>query len=133
MPNHVTNTLEIYAWHDNHPGLMEEIKKYLSPDDAQEPVIDFDAIIPEAYEEDNWYNWRCENWGTKWNAYDQSVLEDEWSTLVIEFLTAWSPPYPIVTRIREELNKRYPMEKGYDISVRGGWIEEGYQSAGVFE
>jgi len=45
---------------------------------------------------DNWYDWTCNNWGTKWGAYD-SELEiaelpdrDGYDMAVIRFQTAWS-------------------------------------------
>lgn len=47
----------------------------------------------------DWYTWACENWGTKWNAYDASETERGWV-----FLTAWSHPEPVI----EELSRRFP-------------------------
>jgi hypothetical protein len=147
MPNHVTNTLEIYAWHNDRDDLIEEIRAYLCPEDSETYYIDFDAIMPQPDEVHaslhwdsksgteqpmNWYKWRCDNWGTKWNAYSEELIECDTCTLIIQFDTAWAPPEPIIARIRGELEKRYPMKDGYEISVRGAWIEEGYQSAGVF-
>lgn len=37
---------------------------------------------------DNWYDWQINNWGTKWNAYDQKQLGKN----VYQFDTAWSTP-----------------------------------------
>lgn len=34
-----------------------------------------------------WYGWSCNNWGTKWNAYEGYIIDDD----EIEFQTAWSP------------------------------------------
>lgn len=48
----------------------------------------------------NWYDWQCANWGTKWNAYDQSHIDDD----CIEFNTAWSNPNKIII----ELSKMFP-------------------------
>lgn len=50
----------------------------------------------------SWYKWRVEKWGTKWNAYDTSVLKQEPSRLVITFETAWSPPEPIFDQLVSE-------------------------------
>lgn len=33
-----------------------------------------------------WYEWRIEHWGTKWNAYEASMVNAN----TMEFLTAWS-------------------------------------------
>lgn len=38
-----------------------------------------------------WYEWRCENWGTKWNAFDTRILSNN----EIEFQMAWSCPEEI--------------------------------------
>lgn len=42
-----------------------------------------DNIIEYGYRD--WYDWRCNNWGTKWNACDSTVFNNG-----IEFCTAWS-------------------------------------------
>ena len=47
----------------------------------------------------NWYNWRCKNWGTKWN---NDSLEYSNDSLIL--YTAWSCPTPII----KELSHRYP-------------------------
>lgn len=45
----------------------------------------------------NWYDWNCENWGTKWNSY--SLKKVSWNTY--EFDTAWSGVPGIIQRISE--------------------------------
>lgn len=40
------------------------------------------------------YDWCCDHWGTKWNAYEVAVVE--WSRMtVVLFQTAWSPPLSV--------------------------------------
>lgn len=39
----------------------------------------------------DWYNWRIDNWGTKWHASDIYVNHN-----IISFQTAWSVPDPIL-------------------------------------
>lgn len=52
------------------------------------------------YGHKDWYSWSCDKWGTKWNSYDNyKVSENE-----ITFLTAWSPPIPVII----ELSKQFP-------------------------
>lgn len=45
----------------------------------------------------NWYDWNCQNWGTKWNAYSHDTGNDN------EFIfdTAWSHPEPIIRKLSE--------------------------------
>ena len=45
----------------------------------------------------DWYNWRIENWGTKWNAYEQVQIDEN----VIEFQTAWSTPFSLLVNLSE--------------------------------
>ena len=47
-----------------------------------------------------WYNWCIENWGTKWNAYDQSIKEGKTFVKFI-FSTAWAMPKPIYNKLKK--------------------------------
>ena len=50
------------------------------------------------YGYDNWYDWRFENWGSKWDAQDSQIDEDE-NGLTISFETAWSPAIPYIKQV----------------------------------
>ena len=51
---------------------------------------------------DRWYDWRVQNWDTKWDAYDVVVTDDDPECTEIDFNTAWSPPEAICNEIREQ-------------------------------
>ena len=68
-----------------------------------------------------WYDWRLQNWDTKWDAYDVEVTDDDPECLEITFNTAWSPP----TAICNELREQYP-----DLSVSWFFDEPGCEIAG---
>ena len=51
------------------------------------------------YGADSWYDWCCENWGTKWNATNTYIVDDT----EIEFSTAWSCP----VNIFKELSRQF--------------------------
>ena len=68
-----------------------------------------------------WYDWRVQNWDTKWDAYDVVVTDDDPESVEIEFNTAWSPPEAICSAIREQ----YP-----DVSVSWFYDEPGCEIAG---
>jgi hypothetical protein len=55
----------------------------------------------EEFGADNWYDWHLQNWGTKWNAYDQISEEGD---NVITFDTAWSTPFDAI----QTLSTKYP-------------------------
>ena len=49
----------------------------------------------------NWYDWSCEYWGTKWNAYSFSIIAEDENNLHVQFDTAWAPPTPIFKKLEE--------------------------------
>ena len=51
--------------------------------------------------DDRWYSWRLQNWGTKWDACSVEITRDDEDYLEIRFDTAWSPATPIIEKIRE--------------------------------
>ena len=62
----------------------------------------------------SWYDWRIKNWGAKWNAYgyEGGVQFDGKS---LRFLSAWSPPEPIIAKLAE----MYP-----DLDFTHQWADE---------
>ena len=73
------------------------------------------------YADDRWYDWRVQNWDTKWDAYDVEVTDDDPEQLEVEFNTAWSPPEAICDKLRED----YP-----DIAISWFYDEPGCEIAG---
>ena len=63
-----------------------ELKDTTSPSSSAkkpQPVIDgFD----------NWYDWRCENWSTKWDVNEFYGVDRQGDTISFGFSSAWSPP-----------------------------------------
>ena len=66
-----------------------------------------------------WWDWRVQNWGTKWEADFESDLDT--NTLTLRFDSAWSPPVPIYRELHE---------RGFGIEA--GWLETGCDFCGVF-
>lgn len=101
MPNDCTNILTISA------SSKEELDKILELIKGDDRPLSFNSIVPIPEEEkENWYNWRIENWGTQWDAYEHDGeferLSDEEAKIC--FLTAWSPPAPVI----KELSAQFP-------------------------
>ena len=73
------------------------------------------------HQDDRWYDWRVQNWDTKWDAYDVVITDNDPECLEVEFNTAWSPPEAICNELRE----KYP-----DVSISWFYDEPGCQIAG---
>ena len=56
--------------------------------------------VIQKYGASNWYDWRINNWGTKWNSHDATWYGDD----CVVFDTAWSVP----TGIYEKFAKMFP-------------------------
>lgn len=50
------------------------------------------------YGADSWYDWCLDNWGTKWNASNTYIINDN----EIEFETAWSCPVNLFKKLSEQ-------------------------------
>ena len=51
-----------------------------------------------------WYDWRCQNWDTKWDVPKDNIeiTEINNGSIVIGFDTAWSPPIAIYKKLRDK-------------------------------
>jgi hypothetical protein len=145
MPNWCGNEVQF-------DGSEEDIAKFKEEcftDHKGVAVLDFSKVMPEPdYEQPkkdgthndgvqtelssvmpDWWNWRNDNWGTKWNlvpSHDGDLtaymtVEDGEDFIQLEFDTAWSPP----SGIYEAITEKYP-----DISINWFYREDGMQMAG---
>ena len=133
MPNHCYNKIIIYG--DEASKIASELK-------SEDTVFDFSKILPEPnYEEvevkptfskedekddfrmPKWWDWRIQNWGTKSNSYDDHVDTVDDETVEYEFSTAWSPPKPVIEKLREQ----YP-----DVSITAFYDEPAMEIAGYY-
>ena len=60
-----------------------------------------------------WYDWRINNWGTKWNLNPEDCIQANENTL--SFDTAWSAPYPIL----DQISQMFP-----DVVLHHEWADE---------
>lgn len=58
-----------------------------------------------------WYDWCCDNWGTKWNAYSNEQEDED----TISFETARSNPEPVMLKLSE----MYP-----EATIEHWWADE---------
>ena len=52
----------------------------------------------ETHGHNNWYDWSVENWGTKWNSYDNHITE---GNKVESIQTAWASPHPVISQLAQ--------------------------------
>ena len=122
MPNHCNNQLTLASGEN----ILNVLNPYLTlkGEDiigCNEYDFDFHKIIPEpkGEEEEDWYGWRVENWGTKWTGYDGRFNDDQ---TAFSFETAWSPPLPIIKKLAEITGQTFIL----------GYIEEGMFFCGKY-
>ena len=147
MPNYCNNTLEVSVDPKNREALkqFEDFVKTSIIEDGER--FTFEGVLPMPKELDitsprprehekaqaeanikkyghaDWYNWRCEKWGTKWDAVDTYInSEPYFDYIMISFDTAWSPPIPYY----EALSKKYPL-----LSISVEYAECGMDFAGI--
>ena len=139
MPNWCNNRVEIYG---DGPDQIKEVKTTLA---GKKTCFDFNNIVPmpkelegnaphqksDSFEakrlrkqhgHDNWYDWCCDNWDTKWNSSD-AMLSEDGDGLNYEFQTAWGPPIKVIEAIREQ----YP-----DLGITAFYDEPGMEIAGYY-
>ena len=85
----------------------------------------------------DWYNWNCDNWGTKWDICDQRIDSQSWpdDEMFISFedseeqsftfycWTAWSPPIPVWEKLHSigiHVNASFFCEGGFFV---GTWVD----------
>jgi hypothetical protein len=136
MPNWCSNDLTITT---KTPKQFVKLIQGITNDSDQ--PFDFNRIIPtpqelldssspnrtnpqemkDKYGYEDWYNFRCARWGTKWNACDVEMRIESPTEVSISFNTAWSPPMPVI----EAIAQKYPFA---DITL--SFYEEGMGFAG---
>lgn len=108
MPNYCENVLEISNL--SQKSFDKLIKQHTKQEGQDEGTLVFDSIIPVPKKDDgepfdDWYNFRVNNWGTKWepNTYSfESSYDDKCGGYIsIGMSTAWTPPSGIIQKLSE--------------------------------
>lgn len=101
MPNWTFNIVKLEGSKEDIQSIKDLI---LSVDEDGTKFFDFNKVIPmpEEYKEgDKWYDWRVENWGTKWNSDETQIIRDTPTELELSFNTAWSHPDKVLGKVNE--------------------------------
>ena len=132
MPKWVYNHLTIEGSEEDINKVKAQVgavvkRKYKGADEVdeeidEEPIFSFMNILPPPEDkldeyhavhgytggektgdtEYNWYNFNVREWGTKWDARDVDLLEDDETYLHYKFDTAWSPPTEVIAKLAEQ-------------------------------
>ena len=136
MPNWCNNTITLTGPKEKITAIYNKAKK----DDA---LLQQLKPMPEALEGttspaptegepqplvdgfDNWYDWRVENWGTKWDVdADYLELSDDGTTITGWFDSAWAPPIHAY---------EFFLTENEDCSISSLYYEGGMDFAGKWE
>jgi len=88
------------------PSELEGTTKGNKPPQWQ---VDSSEALIDAYGADNWYDWQCKNWGTKWDVYCNNIKswsidrlnnQDRDYSVFLLFDTAWGPPTEAIKRLK---------------------------------
>lgn len=134
MPNWVENSLKIQGPKTKVVALLNTIKA--EQDNPSGGVCSAILPMPEHISTGGgggetfmpeWYRWRTNNWGTKWDfgPIDEPVLEDiddDTAAIHMEFDTAWAPP----TKIYDVL-----VNRGFNVTAE--YHEPGMGYVGAYE
>ena len=140
MPNHCYQQVHIHG----PRFLVKELYDHLTKADPEfcqviKPMAFEQWLAPKTkwhgFEVEGWYDWRVNNWGTKWDVCDvqmtQSLLldddepsDDPWTmnaSFSFNCWTAWSPPVPVWDKLHE-----------MGISVDADYQDEGLMFEGQY-
>lgn len=87
----------------------------------------------------NWYDWRVDNWGVKWDIdpadfLNETLFEDEGlgnPDIIIAFYTPWGPPDGILKRLSEQYPNAKFIMRSADIDDLGNGVYFLSAEAGV--
>lgn len=123
MPNWCENIVTVTGPAETLKTFVEFVK---GKNDNDSPLsFSFESVLPTPPNllNEGWYEWRLENWGTKWDLSDMDeeeiIPEDgycRWS-----FYTAWGPADGICTILRD----KFP-----DLHISWFYHEPGCEIAG---
>ena len=104
----------------NEKGEFPKLRQELNKDGS---VFYETYDFPDGKNDDRWYYWCINNWGTKWELSELDIEYSDDEILELTFSTAWSPPQGVM----EELKNRYP-----DLSFSCFYDEPGMEEAGYY-
>ena len=119
MPNYAINYVGIEGNVETIKSLYENAKQ----EDGKFHLLNTMVPRPES-ENENWYDWNLENWGTKWDILDPNLeysdKGDGTAKITGYFLTAWSDPVDAYKTFSEQNADVKIISAAMDLSM--GWM-----------
>jgi hypothetical protein len=91
LPTLLKNTISPTASAKNHP-------------EAENSTPEKCARLIEAYGADNWYDWNCATYGSKWDVQDAVTKVQSNVLFECHFKTAWAPPYAFLENLQKKFS-----------------------------
>jgi hypothetical protein len=92
MPNWCSNRATVTG----PSPVIDEIRRIL--EDSEGELLTWMVPQPKFEGDQDWYMWRVNNWGTKWDITDVYIdTDDEPDSIEFTFSTAWAPPVEAFT------------------------------------
>ena len=114
MPNYCYNSVTLTTEDTAKADAFEAALEALSSDTDNDGAGLFGHFLPRpTEEEDNWYSWNIDNWGTKWEVYGVEWQRDE-NSFYLNFDTAWSPPIAFYEFIESEEGGCWQVDAMYE-------------------
>ena len=144
MPNWCDNQVTITGPN----SVIDQIEKIVKEDDSHENtgLLNFFHPMPKQLEGttspsssadkpqpmvegfDCWYDWRCENWGTKWDCNEFYGVDRQGDTISFGFSSAWSPPINAYQTFLINMS-----EQKQDVSIKAYYYEGGCDFMGCWD
>lgn len=125
MPNWCMNNLTISH---SDPSMLQ---RFVDAYNRKETCQEFLPVPDGYYDDERWYNWCIDNWGTKWDFgkddyNDPATIEYRMGKkngfVGVSFNTAWSPPVDLYNHL---------VDSGF--IIRATYFEPGMAFCGIYE
>lgn len=105
MPNWCSNDLTISGDNTSIKQFVDDHQLNTHEDwGSDDGLFSMKVPLPDT---ENWYEWSCDNWGTKWDVAEFLYMDIDEDTITLQFETAWSPPIKWL----KSVGKLYPTLK----------------------
>lgn len=112
MPNWCDNEVVITS---DDPAVLQKIMEIAPGEDTKFSMENFVPTPNELLDGEGWYDWRVNNWGTKWDLGDEVFIDQMGEGISLGYQTAWAP----------NVNFWAQFSKMYPVKISHRYFEEG--------